>query len=258
MQAVMPVLLVLTCLAALLPGLAQGQTPADLSVDELVVRALADNPDLKAARIDVEAAAARVQQAGLRPNPMLELGGQKALSPDNNINVGLSLPLDLNGRKEGRVGVAERELETRRRQVTDRERRLRAEVRMKAGELLAAQRNLSVTDDLLRVNREGLGVVGSRVREGAAPSLDESLQLVEVNRLEAGRQLAQNRVDIAGLQLKALVGMAPDAPLGIRGDLVSSPVSTDPTEAMRRAVSDRSDIAVARAEVATDRALRCA
>src|SRR5207245_1760495 len=84
-------------------------------------------------------------------------------------------------------------------------------VRMKAGELLAAQRNLSVTDDLLRVNREGLSVVGNRVREGAAPSLDESLQLVEVNRLDAGRQLAQSRVDIAMLQLKALVGMPPDA-----------------------------------------------
>src|SRR5205807_784236 len=83
------------------------------------------------------------------------------------------------------------------RQVADRERRLRAEVRMKAGELLAAQRNLSVTDDLLRVNREGLSVVGNRVREGAAPSLDESLQLVEVNRLDAGRQLAQSRVAIA-------------------------------------------------------------
>src|SRR5437660_7953768 len=160
--------------AALAPGLAAGQAGGELTVDEIVARALTDNPDLKAARIEVEAAAARVQQAGLRPNPMLELGGQKALSPDNNINVGLSLPLDLNGRKEGRVAVAERELETRRRQVADRERRLRAEVRMKAGELLAAHRNLSVTDDLLRVNREGLGVVGNRVREGAAPSLDES------------------------------------------------------------------------------------
>ena len=48
---------------------------------------------------------------------MLELGGQKALSPDNNLSVGVTLPLDLNGRKDGRVGVAERELEMRRAQV---------------------------------------------------------------------------------------------------------------------------------------------
>src|SRR5206468_1330655 len=71
----------------------------ELTVDELVARALADNPDLKAARLEVDAAAGRLQQAGLRPNPMLELGGQKALSPDNNLTVGVSLPLDLNGRK---------------------------------------------------------------------------------------------------------------------------------------------------------------
>src|SRR5262247_91092 len=81
------------------PGPAIGQTAAELTVDELVARALTDNPDLKAARIEIDAAAARVQQAGLRPNPMLEIGGQKAISPDNNLNIGLSLPLDLNGRK---------------------------------------------------------------------------------------------------------------------------------------------------------------
>src|SRR5207253_11227099 len=117
------------------------------------------------------AAAARVQQAGLRPNPMLEIGGQKAISPDNNLNIGLSLPLDLNGRKEGRVGVAERELDGKRRQVADRERRLRADVRMKAGEVLAAQRNLGVIDDLLQVNREGSWPCGEPLRTGAAPRL---------------------------------------------------------------------------------------
>ena len=169
MGRTIPMLALLTIgFASVVPGRAVGQLAVELTVDELVARALADNPDLKAVRIDVEAAAARVQQAGLRPNPMLELGGQKAISPDNNLSIGVSLPLDLNGRKEGRIGVAERELDTRRRQVADRERRLRAEVGMKAGEVLAAQRSLRVIDDLLRVNRAGLAVVGNRVREGAA------------------------------------------------------------------------------------------
>ena len=236
--------------AALAPGFAAGQPGGELTVDEIVVRALTDNPDLKAARIEVEAATARVQQAGLRPNPMLELGGQKALSPDNNLNVGVSLPLDLNGRKEGRVAVAERELDTKRRQVADRERRLRADVRMKAGEVLAAQRSLRVIEDLLRVNRDALAVVGNRVRQGAAPSLDESLQLVEVNRLDASRQLAQSRAEVAGLQLKALAGMAPDAPLVVKGDLVPSPVPLDRTEAMQRSTTERADLAAARAEAA--------
>src|SRR5882672_2810354 len=139
--------LVLIALTAIVPVAARAQASGEVTVDELVARALTDNPDLKAARLEVDASAGRLRQAGLRPNPMLELGGQKALSPDNNLNVGVSLPLDLNGRKEGRVGVAEREIETRRRQVAERERRLRADVRMKAGEVLATQRRLRVIED---------------------------------------------------------------------------------------------------------------
>src|SRR5438552_2936397 len=161
---------------------------AELTIEEVVARAVADNPDLRAARAEVDAAVGRLRQAGLRPNPELDLGGQKALSPDNNLTVALRLPLDLNDRKGGRVAVAERDLELKRTQVVDRERRLRTDVRMKAGELLAARRNLEVADELLNVNRRALGVVGNRVREGAAPTIDESLQLVEVNRLDSSRQ----------------------------------------------------------------------
>jgi len=242
--------LLLIGLVAIVPVPARAQAVGEVTVDELMARALADNPDLKAARLEVEASAGRLQQAGLRPNPMLELGGQKALSPDNNLTVGVSLPLDLNGRKEGRVGVAEQEFETRRRQVAERERQLRAEVRMKAGELLAAQRNLQVTDELLGVNRNALEVVGARVRQGAAPSLDEGLQLVETNRLDASRQLAQSRVEIAALQLKLLAGMAADAPLALKGELALSPLLLDRADATQRAVRDRPDLAVARGEAA--------
>src|SRR3989441_485025 len=138
------------------PGHAQPAVARDVTVDELVARAVAENPDIRAAQADVEAARGRLLQAGLRPNPMLELGGQKALSPDNNLMVGLTVPLDLNGRKEGRVGVAERELQMKQAQVRDRERRLAADVRTKAGELLSARRSLPVTDDLLPVNRDAL------------------------------------------------------------------------------------------------------
>src|SRR5206468_4014580 len=205
------VLLLVAALAA--TGVAQAQPGSELTVDEVVARALADNPDLRAARAEIDAAIGRLRQAGLRPNPMLELGGQKALSSDNNLTVGVSVPLDLNGRKEGRVGVAEREVELKRAQVRDRERKLRAEVRVKAGELLAARRNLGVTEDLLGVNRDALGLLHERVQRGATPPLEESLLQVEVNRLDASQKLLAGRVDVLTMQLKTLAGMEPDAPL---------------------------------------------
>lgn len=239
--------LLLIGVAIFMPAPTWAQSAGEVTVDELVGRALAENPELKAVRLEVDAAAGRLQQAGLRPNPMLELGGQKALSPDNNLSVGVSLPLDLNGRREGRIAVAEREIELKRRLVAERERQLRADVRMKAGELLAAERSLTVTDELLGLNRSALDLVGTRVRQGAAPSLDENLQLVEVNRLDASRQLAQSRVEVAAFQLRALAGMAPDAPLTVKGDLTAPPLSMD-RAGTQRAASDRPDVAAARAE----------
>src|SRR2546429_1772492 len=248
LRGTLALLVVMVTLAA--TGIAHAQPGAEVTVDELVARALADRPDLRSTRAEIDGALGGLQQAGLRPNPMLELGGQKALSPDNNVTIGLTVPLDLNGRKEGRVGVAEHELQMKRAQVRDRERRLAADVRMKAGEVLAARRGLAVTDDLLTVNRAALRLVQNRVREGATPELDETLMLVEVNRLDATRQMLASRVDIASLQLRALAGMAPDAPLALRGDLASAVPIPPADEAARQALTNRPDLDAARADVA--------
>jgi cobalt-zinc-cadmium efflux system outer membrane protein len=237
-----------------LAGIAYAQAPSQagqLTIDELIARALADNPEILAARAEVEAARGRLIQAGLRPNPMLDLGAQQNVAgPDNNITVGVTLPLDLNRRKEGRIGVAERELVMKQAQVADRERGLRAEVRMKAGELLAARRNLRITEELLEANRKALGLTRERVRRGATPPLEENLMQVEVNRLDASRQILVSRVEVLTLQLKVLAGLEPAAPLSLRGDLSPAPVRLNREEGLVRALAERTDLAVARAEVA--------
>jgi cobalt-zinc-cadmium efflux system outer membrane protein len=226
----------------------------EVTVDEFVARALAGHPELRAARAEIDAAAGRLRQAGLRPNPMLDLGGQKALGPDNNLMAGLTIPLDLNGRREGRLGVAEGELAVRRAQLADRERRLRADVRLKTGEVLAARRNLEVTDELLAVNREALGLVRERVARGAVPALEEGLLLVEVNRLDASRELLAGRVEVPLLQLRALAGLPPETPLGLAGELTPAVPLLDRTAAMRRALAGRPDVEAARAETAAAQA----
>jgi cobalt-zinc-cadmium efflux system outer membrane protein len=230
-------------------GSAQG-APVEMTLDELVTRALDQHLELLATRLEIEAATARVRQAGLRPNPMLDLGGQKAISPDNNLTIGVTVPLDLNGRKEGRVLVAEREAELRRAQLDDRARRIRAEIRMKAGEVLAIRRNLQTTADLLDANQRAFGIIRDRVREGAAPALDESLQLVEVNRLQTNVTLLQSRVDVATLQLGTAAGVPSDPPIALRGDFGPTSSAGDREEALRWAASERPDLRAAQAEAA--------
>ena len=242
---------------ALLAGAraAPAETARAVGIDEVVAHALADNPELRALRADIDAARGRLRQAGLRPNPMLDLGGQANVAgPDNNVMVGLTLPLDLNGRKEGRVGVAEREVQMKQAQVAERERGLAATVRMKAGDVLAARRNLATTMDLLAANRKAHELVRERASRGAAPPLEESLLLVEVNRLEAGLAMLESRVEVLTVQLKALAGLPPEEPLLLMGDLEPRPSSIDRTEGLARALVNRTDLAVAGAEVAMARA----
>jgi cobalt-zinc-cadmium efflux system outer membrane protein len=221
------------------------------TVDELVARALTHNLELLAVRAEVEAAQGRLQQAGLRPNPMLDLGVQQSVSgPDNNLMVNVTLPLDLGGRKAGRVGVAERGLELKRAQVSEQERQLRADVRLKAGELLAAQRQLRFTEELLRVNQTALELIRQRVARGAVPPLEERLLLVEVHRLDASRQILESQVVVLGLQLKTLVGLEPEALLSLHGELQPAPLQLDLQEGLVRALATRPDLVIAQADVA--------
>ena len=223
-------------------GAAQDARETGVTVNDLVARALADNPDLQATQAEVDAARGRRWQAGLRPNPILELGVQQNVTgPDNNLTAGVTVPLDLNGRKAGRIGVAEGELAIKRAQVADQARRLRAEVRRKAGELLAVQRNLRFTEALLQANREALALLHARVKRGAAPPLEEKMLRVEVNRLEASRQLLQSQAEIRALEVKTLVGLEPEAALALRGDLRPAPVQGGLQAGLTQALAVRSD-----------------
>jgi len=227
------------------PSVSWAQEPARNSVpaDDLVARALTANPELRAARAAIEAAKGRLRQAGLRPNPMLELSGtQNATGTDNMQMIGLSWPLDLGGRKDARVAVAARELAVKQAEVADRERRLAAEVRMKAGAVLGAARDVRVTDDLLAANRQTEALIHQRVTRGATPALDEQLLRVEVTRLEAQRAGQVGRLESLRLQLMPLVGLAAPAPLGVIGDLEGPLTLPEAATAIDIALQQRPDL----------------
>jgi cobalt-zinc-cadmium efflux system outer membrane protein len=191
-----------------------------LSADDAVSYALVHNGELAAFRSELEAARGLFQQASLRPNPQLEIERKEQVNgPDNDTMVGAMLPLELGGRRSARILVAQRELELKQSLLADQERLLAAEVRAKFGEALGELLKLGFTEDLLTTTDEGYRLVAARVTEGRTAPLEQNMVLVEVNRIRFMRESGQGKVEVAMLELRNLMGMSPEEPLRLRGDL---------------------------------------
>jgi cobalt-zinc-cadmium efflux system outer membrane protein len=190
-----------------------------LTLEQAIQQALDREPGLRAARADVDVALGMRTQAALKPNPTVTFAQlTEPAGTDAQTRVDVQWPLDL-FRKTGRVNVADREVEATRAATADRERLLIADVRMKFGEVLAAVRELSVTDELVAVTSGQHALMAARADAGAIPPLERDMVRVELQRLEADRMLQAGHAEHALIELKRLLGLRADAPLTLREDL---------------------------------------
>ena len=223
------------------------------AADEVVRRALAANGELVAVRLEVERARARLRQAGLRPNPTLDFeqttGRLTGSAGESQTSVGVSLPLELGGKRNRRVELAHAELEAVEAEVADRERRLRSDVLALHAEALAALRELQVTEGLTDINLRTVVVVEARVNEGETAPIELNLLRAEVDRLRARHTLAEGRLRATLIRLKALAGMPATEPLRLREDIQTPALPSPPASleaAVELALRTRPDLRLAR------------
>ena len=192
---------------------------AGLTLDGALAQALEHEPSLRAARTEIEVARGMRLQAGLHPNPSVSFSQQnEPAGSDSQTRVEVEWPLDL-FRRVGRVEVAERQIEATRQAAADRERTLAAEVRMKYGEVVAAVRALSVSDDLVAATTTQLSLVSARVEQGTTPPLERDMLRVEQQRLESDRFLRAGETERALIELKRLLGLPANAVVTLRDTL---------------------------------------
>ncbi len=226
-----------------------------VSINELIERALNSNQDLAASRLGIERARARLSQARLRPNPTLEFeqssGRLVGNGGDGEFTVGASLPIEIYGRREARINVAQIEIEASEADVRNRERVLAANILTNYAEALAALRELDATERLLELDLETTKFVQIRVNEGDTAPLELNLLQAEVERLRSRRQLAEGRLQSSLTQLKLLAGLSFDEPLRLREQLTSAILPALPITreaAVNIALRTRPDIRLAQIE----------
>jgi cobalt-zinc-cadmium efflux system outer membrane protein len=219
-----------------------------LSLSDAIASALEREPQLRAARAEIEIARGWRMQAGLRPNPMLSFEQREQTDgEDNQTMVGVEWPLDL-FRRRARVAVADRETEAVEQSVADRARMLVADVRLKYGEAAAAIRALSIADELAMSAQRDFTLRQSRVAEGASPPLERDMLDVEFRRLESDRLLAEGMVQTALIELKRVLGLPAATPLLLR-ETIDTLVAGEPAVLSTSGSAQRPDVREADARV---------
>jgi cobalt-zinc-cadmium efflux system outer membrane protein len=220
-----------------------------VTADRAVDIALQKNAEVVAIRSEASAGEALLRQARFRANPSLEVtGARQTNGSDNNVMVQGEVPLELGGRRDARIRVAERELDIRRQAVAERERQLAFEVRSKFGEALAAILKLQFTEEMLGATIANYDLVAAQVAEGRRPPLEQNLELVELNRTRTIRESAESTVETRMFELRNLLGMEPTEPLTLKGAFDDLLAAVPPQSiATQQALQTRPDLAGARA-----------
>lgn len=226
--------------------------PIEKGVEQLVEMALSANGDLQATRQRVNEAKALLRQSTFKINPSLDTiygsGGPFGSTSLNDLSVGYNQTFELGGKRARRIEVSEWGVKLAELEIAERERQLRADVRSRYGDALAAMRNLQITDRQLELTREIFRITSARVQQGEAPAVDQGLLQVEVGRLESDRTLVENLVARGLLSIKPLIGLGLDQPLALQGTLSSPPRALVLAEVLSQGLSSRPDLAALRIE----------
>lgn len=204
-------------------------TEPEVALDELIHRALKNNPQLPIARQHEEAARERVGAARAFPNPTLELVprliGNREAADEEMI---LSQPLDLFGRRRARTDVAAAELRAAQAQSTLAERSLIVSVKNAAADLFAAQEAENLGSVQVEVAQLFRDAAARRAELGDVPPVQAQRAELELLRVQNELTHAQAERLERRATLNQIIGQTPETPLR-----VTLPISTTLSDVLR-------------------------
>lgn len=238
--------------AWLVPGAPAAQVAESMTIERVVQEALANNPDLDAARHAIEMARGRLRQAGLWPNPEVEIDGRDDFlfsgEGERGGSAGFAQRFPV-ARRLGRAkDVARVDIALAEAELRDAERLLAGEVSRLGYRLVVLRRKEEVQDEVIRT-AESLAKAAQRRFDVAETSeADVNLLRIEAGRLREERVLLDIEARKAESSLAELLGRAPDAPIQLTTDLEAQVPLRPRDQIVSQALSRRADLAQRRLE----------
>ncbi len=184
-----------------------------VTLRDVLALAVLQNPELRTYPYDLRAAEARVLQAGLRPNPELEIEVEEFAGSDERrgfdaaeTTVQIGQPIELGGKRDKRVRLASLDKELVQWDYESARLDVMRDARQAFAAVLAAQDRVALAARLLDLSRHAHATVAQRVEAGKDSPVDELRAGVVLSKSRIELQKAQRALTVARHNLAATWG----------------------------------------------------
>lgn len=233
--------------------------PDVLKLTDALSLALRGNAELAAFSYEVRAAEARVLQAGVLPNPELELGvdeydrdGAGFDSAETAVTLGQLF--ELGGKRHWRKRMAEAEGELAGWDYEAKRLDVFAETARRFTAAVAAQERLDLARAAVGLAEKTSQAVAERVNAGKEPPLQASKSEAELEMARLDAQTAESALQVARRNLATMWGAEQAAFVEVQGKLDHVSRSIPALESLRSRLTDNPDLARWEAELRLRRA----
>ena len=182
-----------------------------------------NNPNLAAARKLIDAAQGRLQKAGLRSNPTVEVEFETTTNlREPFLTAGISRSFPRTNRLLLEKRVSATLVEAARAEVADAERLLTGEAREQLVEILALREKKTLLGERAKNAQELADFINVAAERGEASLLEAPTAEIEVTRLQTQMEQLQIQIDLSEAKLKPVLGLDPATKLTISGGLPST------------------------------------
>ncbi len=183
----------------------------EIGLQELLRIAEINNPQVRSARNDVGAAAGRIWQAELYPNPTVEFEAEDIpsshLGLTNSENkIALVQPFVIGRRRSHAISAAKAEHDAHHFLVQHKLRYIQGEVRRHYLELIYLKQAIALHSELHDIAQQTLRIAKARFNAKAAPESEMIKTQIDVRELELGGQRLQRLLVSSSARLESLLG----------------------------------------------------
>ncbi len=201
--------------------------PIGLTLDAALQTALRQNPLLQAYGHELSASEGAIGQAGLPPNPTLDLSAEDTRRATRTTQVMLSQTLELGGQRAARVTLAERDRDLAALTLEAQRAELRAHTIQAFFEVLIAQERVTVAEESLAIATRGTETAVRRVTAGKVSPVEETRARVAESSARIDARLATADLAAALQSLCAAMGVPAGSIARVDGRLESLPSLPD-------------------------------